>query len=243
MKLLALLSATIALTVYTDAAYAASWRCADDPALPECEEALINDIEDTVDSQWPWLLSLPMSPIPYTCTKRPGSGYQITPDKQEEQIQVVGQISWSVHWQGDLRSFLIGRYTAAADVLATVIVSGRGVEPLNWPSTVANYVFQESSTDVMAPAGSTGVADLGAIQYQTTTGDFWTAELNITMDWLADGYWTCAVGREGYRQIFNGTNVVRAHYPVAWTLAEAPLAEAIREQFRSAVRFVVIGTP
>lgn len=239
--LLATLGLTVAATAATtEFAQAANWRCVDDPALPECEEALINEIEDMVDANWPSVVTVMPHSIPYSCSKPGGPGHQGAPAVTHT---TTGYIPVTYAWAGDLRSFLIGRYTAAADVLAEVSVSGRGITPSVWPSTTINYLFQDSGGEVMAPGGSTGVADIGGFLHFTTTGAFWSGSLHINMSWLSDGKWGCVVGPPGRSVRATGVNVVDLEYPISWTHPQHFLDEAIRNQFRSAVRFLVTGTP
>jgi hypothetical protein len=240
--LLATLGLTIAVTAATtEFAEAANWRCVDDPALPECEEALINEIEDMVDANWPSVVTVMPHSLPYTCS-RGGPIHTGMPDNSANLI-TTGHIPITYTWGGDLRSFLIGRYNVAADVLAHVSVTGRGVTPSEWPGTTINYLFQDSGTEVMAPGGSTGVADIGSFLHFTTTGGFWPAYMEITMNWLSDGNWGCVVGPPGRSVQANGRHEVKLYYPISWTHPQHFLDEAIRNQFRSAVRFLVTGTP
>lgn len=241
--LLATIGFTAAATAATtELAHAANWRCVDDPNLPDCEESLINEIEDMVDSNWPTALPVTLTSLPYSCTKPAGGGQMGSPDKQIN-VVVTGQINLSNTWRGDLRAFLIGRYNVTADVLAEVEVTGRGVTRAVWPSTAINYLFQDSGSEVMAPGGSTGVADIGGFLHFFTSGAFWSGNIEITMDWLSDGKWGCVVGAPGRTVQKSGTNVVRLSYPISWTYPQHFLDEAIRNQFRSAVRFLVTGTP
>lgn len=242
MKNFSLIAALAGVAASTQLAHAGSWRCVDDPQLPDCEESLLNDIEDAIDFYWPVPLTIEMPPLPYSCSKKPGSGHQSTPEDGEIHTQVLGQISWTAEWTGDLRYFLIGRYTATAEVAATVRVSGGSVATTEWPSNVVSYLFQEGATDVMAPAGSTGVRDLGLVLSQNPSGAFWSAPLQLSLN-LSDGDWTCTIGPAGYQVSATGHNTVRANYPVAWTQSGLVLAQMIRERFRSAVRLVVTGAP
>lgn len=233
IKKIALLTSLISLVATTQISHAGSWRCVDDPNLPDCEEFLINEIEDTIDASWPSLLSVPLSPLPYSCWKPAGGGEE------------WGDLPITSKWTGDLRSFLIGRYNAAADVYGQVKLVGSGVLPNQWPNTGINYLFQEAGADVQAPGGSTGVRDLGAVMHQSTTGAFWTGNVDIMLHWLPEGSWTCVVGPPGYQvtKSKSGGAELTVRYPIAWLSPEYSLAEAVREQFRRAVRQVVTGTP
>lgn len=221
---------------------AGTWRCDDDPGEPECEEALLNDIEDIIVEDWP-TLELAMPSIPYWCTKEPGSGREMHGEEGEITPQFTNQINWSVKLTGDLRSFLFGRHTAASDYLGPIrLRASTGEFNTSWSSQVINYVFLEGTTEVMAQGGSTGVYDLGAIDYSTASGALWTADLPITLE-LADGDWTCTIGPPGNRITRTGRNIVHADYPVQWTPVKSVIAEAVRGQFRRAVRIAVTGAP
>jgi len=217
------------------------WRCDDEPGLPECEEALLNDIEDIIIFDWPVVLDLALPPLPYTCNKKPGTGHQIVEGDQGPTPQFTSQMPLTLKWTGDLRSFLIGRHTAAADLIGSVDITGWATLGARWTNQTINYLFNEGTTDVQAHGGSTGVRDLGAVSHApTTAGDFWGAMLPLEpMD--GDGDWTCIVGPSGRQVTAQGKNIVQLDYPVAWLPIQDVLAEGAREQFRRAVRIAVNG--
>jgi hypothetical protein len=211
-----------------------------DPNLPECEEALINDIEDLTIANWGFL-SLQMPALPYTCTKKAGGGRPIVGDGGHT-TNFTSSINWAIHLSSTLRSFLIGRHTASADVLGSFTPAGFNIVSTTWTGTSINYLFNEGSTEVMASTGSTGVADLGAVAFSTPFGPFWNATMRIQLD-LADGDWDCLIGPPGATIRRTGRNTVVGDYPISWTPVNAVLAEAIRNQFRTAVRIAVTGSP
>ena len=227
-------------------AQAPAWRCMDEPGQPECQEGLLNDIEDIIVRDWPRPLVLPMPSIPYTCVKDPGSGHQAVPDPVEANFS--SSLSWSIVWTGNLRSFLIGRHTAYADLAGTVEVSGGlRITATSWSDTTVNYLFEEGTTEVLAPSGPTGVIDLGPapVSFSTPTGVFWSANLHIVLMDLSDGIWTCGVGPAGRTVRKTGTRNagVKLDYPIAWTAVQDVLAEGIRNQFRRSVQIAVTETP
>jgi hypothetical protein len=241
MREIAFATTALLATTMSPLAHAGSWRCVDDPELPDCEEDLINDIEDEVIASWPMSFTVAVANLPYSCSKPPG--HQRAPGIAEQQIQVTGSIPIYSTWIAALRAFLIGRYEVVNNLFGEVHLSGRGVTPAVWPGTGVDYIFVEAATDVMAPGGSTGVRDLGGVRHGTISGAYWGGALQVTMDWLVDGNWTCVVGPPGYRVTATGKNVVRFSYPIAWTHTDFFMAEAVRERFRRAVRLVVTGTP
>jgi hypothetical protein len=235
----ALFAATLLFGSRTSHAQSSAWRCVDDPNLPECEDALINDIEAIIDRDWP-NLTLSMPALPYTCTKKPGSGHQIKSD--EHTTNFSSQINWSIGLSFDLRWFLVGQHSANADLLGSVTPSGTFVTPTSWPNTSINYLFAESSTEVMAAGGSTGVSDLGIVTFLTPSGDFWNGTVPLAIH-LVDGDWDCIVGPAGATVRNTGQNGVTINYPIAWTPVQSVIAEGIRDQFRRAVRIAVTGAP
>jgi hypothetical protein len=235
----ALFVMTLLLGSGTSHAQNSAWRCVDVPGLPECEDALINDIEVIIDRDWT-TLNLAMPALPYTCTKRPGTGHQLRDD--EHTTNFTNQIDWSIKVSTDLRWFLVGQHSANADLLGAVTPSGSFMIPATWGSTGINYLFAESSSQVMAAGGSTGVSDLGFITFLTPTGDFWNGTLHLAIG-LADGNWDCIVGPQGQTIRNSGLNGVDIDYPIAWTSAQSVIAEGVREQFRRAVRIAVTGAP
>lgn len=231
-KKIALLTALISTVAATHVSHASSWRCVDDPSLPDCEEALINDIEDTIQQSWPSQLTVPVRTLPYSCTRPSGGGQN-------------GEIAITSQWSGAPRTFLLGRRNAVADITAQVQLVGTGVLANQWPATSINYFFEPAATDVPSPGGSTGVRDLGAVTHQYKDGAFWVGNVGLMLHWLPVGSWTCVVGPPGAQvtKTHSGAGKVTIQYPIAWTLSDSFFAEAVREQFRRAVRQVVTGTP
>lgn len=233
------LAGLLSILTLASPARAGAWRCVDEPGGQDCQEALINDIEDATVAGWPDTVVLAMPEIPYSCgkpvTTHPVPGLAATQT-------VTGTVAWSIVWQGDLRSFLIGRHTAAADLAGTIIPSSGGPSEPSFPDTAINFLFGESAAEVGSPSGPTGVGDLGAVQVASPTGAFWAGTIRFNLD-VYDGDWSCAFGYAGKRINVRGKNVVFADYPVALTPVRDVLAEAVRDQFRRAVRLVVTGAP
>jgi hypothetical protein len=239
---------TTAVLLGSSSAHAQSpaWRCTPDPSnpnLPECQDALINDIELIIDRDWPFTLNLAMPALPYTCNRKVGGGGgQLVEAGSEATANFTNQINWSISLASDMRWFLIGQHTANTDVLGTVTPFGFSVTQTPWSGTGINYLFGEAPGMVMAGGQSTGVTDLGPVLFQTPSGALWSGNLRLVLN-LADGKWDCIVGPSGLTVRKTGTNVVVVDYPLAWTPIAAVIAEGIREQFRRAVRIAVTGSP
>src|SRR5262249_36681292 len=116
---------------------------------------------------------------------------------------VSGTVPWSITLSGNLRSFLIGSFTAAADVLGTVQVSP---DRSTWPSTEIHYGVNDACdafgncTEVpQFPSGSTGVVDLGPVNFATPGGPFWGGSLTFQFDVNTGGdiITSCRVGYGG----------------------------------------------
>ena len=215
----------------------AQWRCSSPPGdVFACEESLVNDLEDAVTARWPAVLTVPMQAIPYTCTDAGGG--------PNGPVRATGSVPWSLALHGGVRSFLLGRVTAAADLGGELRVSGTGMTTTTWPDTAINYVFGSGSSEVMAPEGSTGIRELGAIAFTTPSGSFWTGTLPLYIR-APGGRLDCTFREvDGSRSITTtGNTVFRVEFPVGWTAARVDLGEAIRAQFRAAVRQVVVGAP
>jgi hypothetical protein len=221
-----------------------AWRCLDELGQSECQEALINDIEDLTVREWPHALVLTMPPLPYTCVQtRPGPDHW---PGTRPPPPVIDELPWSISWTGDLRRFLIGRVDAAARLAGTVEVSTWPITAMSWPDTTITYVFEEGATEVQAPSGPTGVRDLGSVRNDDSTwsGELWTSHLHIVLSPPEDGTWVCRVGPEGLQVREEArNNAVKLDYPLAWTAVQDVLAEGVRAQFRRSVRIAVTGTP
>lgn len=215
----------------------AQWRCSSPPGdLSVCQESLVNDIEDAVTARWPAALTVAMRPISYVCTDA-GTG-------PNGHVRATGAVAWSVELQGGLRSFLLGRFTAAADIGGALRASGTDMATTTWPDTASNYVFAGGTSEVIAPEGSTGVRELGAVAFTTPAGAFWTGTLPLYIRVPGDRLDCTFREINGARSITKtGTSVFRVDFPVAWTAVREDIGEAIRAQFRHAVRQVVIGVP
>jgi hypothetical protein len=235
--------AASALAFTTTKAHAEAWRCVDGPDLPECQDALINDIEAIVDGDWPDVLTLPMPSLPYTCNKKPGGGHRFAATAATPAFS--HQLNWSIRVEvaSNRRSFLIGQHEAAASLSGTVTPIAWWNPRTTWTGTGISYAFRESSNEVLAPSGPTGVTDLGTFRTTVVSGDFWSGDLRIRLDNLADGAWDCVVGPSGKQVRKSGNTIVTLDYPMSWTPMQAVIAEGIREQFRRAVRIAVTGEP
>jgi hypothetical protein len=219
-------------------ASAQGWRCDDPPGEAECQEALINDIEDIVDSDWDTGV-IPMPPIPYTCTRAPGPR-PIVEDEEASEASFSSQLNWSLTLNMDLLSFLIGRDSAHADLRGSIRARSSSQLDKTWTNQTINFAFDEGTDEVMAPEGSTGVYDLGSFR-PTVVGAFWNGTLPIDLS-LSDGDWTCVFGPPGSWITVHGRNGVHVDYPVPRTTVQNLIAEeVVREQFRRAVILAVTG--
>ena len=221
------------LNIKASQAQTPGWRCVDVPNLPECEDALINEIEDLTigNVSSPLLVSMP--DLPYSC-RRIGSSDQVP--------SLTGGLPWSVGVTLDgLPSFLIGRQTASGDLAGTFQTSGPNISAATYPNQTIHYLYRVSSVEVMASGGSTGVTDLGAAT-SIAEGSFWGSSLHAHID-LPRGAFSCTVGYPDQTIRVRGTGAVDFDYPVASTPVRSVIAEAIRTVFRTAVRIAVTGSP
>lgn len=237
-----------------------AWRCDGE----DCQDALISDIETLSMTGWPASQTIAMLALPYTCTavtdvcphcaigEPPGSGD--TAEQAETAVHplgsftIHGNLPWSVVLSGSLRSLLIGRFTASADVFGTIQAS-----PDNsvWPSTDASYVFQDACDAngqnctfvTTTSGGSTGVVDLGPLSFAPNiSGSFWNSSLTFRFTVNSpDIVKSCTVG--SLPATSNGSNTFTVSYPVALTSAANVIAEVVRNQFRQAARIAVTGSP
>jgi hypothetical protein len=228
-------------------AQGAAWRCVDIPGQSLCEDALINDIEDLTIAQWT-SVTLPMPNIPYSCSHVGPPGHQvIAPSATGQPSGTTQAFNGGVAWTltllpSNLRSFLVGRHNASADLLATIVTSGQAVRFASYSDQTINYNFSESGSDVMASGGSTGVADLGPVAFSSPGGEFWNGSVHAHVE-LLDGRFNCTVGYPGATMNVSGIGAIDFDYPIAWTSAQATIAESIRNVFRRAVRLEITGMP
>lgn len=213
-----------------------AWRCGGDG----CQEHLINDIEDKMQSTWPSSLNLTPPGMPYTCTTYQATARQTT----------SGQVPWTVTVASQLPSFLLGRTTASADVVGTLQVSSDGS---TWPGTSIHDLFQGTCTvadgviqctDVLVTEGDTGVSDLGALELSIPGGSFWTSSVNFRIAVNDARIAWCDVGYPGHVMRVTPPSPARSlelSYPITWTPVQALLEAAVRDQFRQAVAAVVLG--
>ena len=209
-----------------------AWRCVDNPGESLCQESLINDIEDLTISNVPAPLLVSMPDLPYSC-RRLGSSDPAT--------ALSGGLTWSVGLAfGGLKSFLVGRHTASADLAGTIQTSGPNISAATHPSQAIHVLYEASSVDVTAGGGSTGVADLGTAT-SVAEGSFWGSSLHARID-LPRGTFTCTVGYPEQTIRVRGTGAVDFDYPIASTPVRSSIADAVRTAFRTAVR-IAIGLP
>jgi hypothetical protein len=224
-----------------------AWRCTGE----DCPEVIVNDIEDVTVRDWPATQTISVPGLPYSCqtisdrcphcATKPGLGGATSG-------VVNGSVPWSIVVSGSLPSFLIGRFTAAANVAGTIQVSADGS---TWPGSAISYVYNDACnpttgqcTEVQAPGGSTGVVDLGALSFTNPSPGLWNHSLtfHFTVP-TADIVTSCRVGYVNTFTVNPGGSNVTVSYPAAWTPVQEALAEAIRNQFRRAARLVVTGSP
>jgi hypothetical protein len=223
-----------------------AWRCMDEPGQGECQEALINDIEDIMKQEWPTDIYIAISPIPYRCS---WWGYR------EGRF-----MRWFIRWTGKLRSFLIDRDTVYADLAGEArpynpqphgpayLFVRRG-DVSSWPNTTVDYNFEPGAAEVQAPGGPTGVRDLGRVRSSMSDGEFWSSHLHIRFDTeRASGNhdWHCLFGPPGTTVAATESETpwrIELDYPIAWTLVQDALVERVRAQFRCSVQRAVTGVP
>src|SRR5262249_20569758 len=153
--------------------------------------------------------TLAMPDLPYTCQiKRdscPRCATKGLPGDGDSSVisttsSVSGSVPWSIDLSGvpNLRSFLIGSFSAAADVFGTIHATP---DDSMWPSTEVNYVFHDACdafgcTEVPAfPSGTTGIVDLGPVDIATKAGSFWSSSLTFRFTVpTADIITSCSIG-------------------------------------------------
>jgi len=219
--------------------HAQGWRCMDDPNQPACEEALINSIEDTTVRNTPNPLTIAMPDLVFTCQEIEKCPRCFAPSASFAPYR--NNVHWSITWWGGIRSFLLGRDTANADLAGTLQANNTGAGVPSWDAAI-NYTFGVGTSEVSSPVGPTGVADLGAVNFSTASGTLWNATMpvmvvdgNATSCWIGVG-----VGGTKGRAVSGG---FMFDYPISSVPVAAVLAEAIRNQFRTAVRLEVTGAP
>jgi hypothetical protein len=225
--------------------HAQAWRCSGDM----CEDFIINDIEDYALSNWSVTQTLAMPGLPYNCETKldvcPHCATKGALDTTDALFvatrHVTGTVPWSITLTAGLRSFLIGSFSASADVLGAVRVSADGS---SWPGTEINYVFHDTcdannhcAEVPQLPSGTTGVADLGPVSFATLAGSVWGASLIFEFDVnTSDIIINCSVGYEGKVNVDPGDRHVVVSYPAGWTPLQGVVAEAIRNLFRAGAR-------
>ena len=200
-------------------------------------------------AQWT-SVTLTMPNIPYSCGHVGPPGHQIIGPSATERSSgsttqaFTGGVAWNVVLlPSNLRSFLIGRHNASADLLTTILTMGQNIRSASYSDQTINYNFNESSSDVMASGGGlTGVADLGLVAFSTPGGEFWNGSVHAHVE-LLDGRFNCTVGYPGATMNVSGIGAIDFDYPIAWTPVQAVIAESIRNVFRRAVRIEVTGVP
>ena len=218
-----------------------AWRCTG----ADCPDALVSDIEDLTVANWPASLTFAMPPIQITCADFVDPCKHCAVDPNTAGPIKTHTVNWSLGVMNPPRSFLIGRYTADVDFLATFqtvgapIVEGMAVVNQVWSNTAIDYSFASSTAEVPAPGGgSTGVDDLGTGNFINPSGTFWTDSVAIQVD--MGRYQWCTHGSETHTI---AEPVAVFHVPFSRYAISDLLAEAIRNQFRSAVRRAVLGVP
>jgi hypothetical protein len=237
-----LFAALVALPVLllSKPSHAQGWRCMDDPNQPACEEALINSIEDTTVRNTPNPLTIAMPDLIFTCQEIERCPHCFAPTSSF--APYPNNIHWSITWWGGIRSFLLGRDTANADLAGTLQANNTGTSSVPSFDAAINYTFGVGASEVGSPSGPTGVADLGGVNFSTASGSLWGATMPVFVrDGNATSCWmgVAANGTKG-RAVAGG---FMFDYPISAVPVSAVLAEAIRNQFRTAVRIEVTGAP
>jgi hypothetical protein len=101
------------------------------------------------------------------------------------------------------------------------------------------YVYNESSQNVTVPGGDSGVSDLGFLSSVLTGGSLWSGTVNFSIP-TGSGVKTCQVGTGVTWFQVTGAGF---RIPVSLSVSQLPIvnpvAEALRDQFRAAVRQAV----
>ena len=229
--------ATITFSVHSASADTPEWRC--DGSRCSATESLINDIETLTIATWNALTTINMPPIPWTCVREPDH----CPRCLVSSV-TMPPIQWRVLLSGKLRSMLIGRQTANADAfgLFQARVSGAlGEVSQSWDNNSLAFSFSASNNQVLLPNGqSTGVPDLGNVNFITTSGTLLQDSIPIDIGDL-NGFAWCFIGYTNQTtiQAFSTGKMLRVNYPISWTDLSGQFANAIREVFRSATRQAV----
>lgn len=219
----------------------AGWRCTETPGFPECEDQILNDIEDTTVADWPSPASYSMPSIPWRCQEVEHCPHCLTSDPPAvSNISKSGNISWTVTWLGSMNSFLLGQTTASASLSGSVSVHTSASEVADpvW-SAGLGFSFAPAAWEVTSPSGATGVTDLGSVT-AFPSGPFWTATIPLALT-APSGATSCTIG--GRAALRGAGNIYRVDYPVNSLAVTNAIAEGVRNQFRTAVRIVVTGAP
>lgn len=236
--IVAILALTIAFAHSRTANAENAWRC----TIGDCDDVLVNDIEDRIKQDWPASLSLQMPPVHATCADR----IEACPHCLAGATHTFS-IGWSLTLTGTLRSFLFGRYTADTNVFAqfktapTRPNAGIQVVEESWNDTAIAHSFDAASAQIPAvgDVGSTeGVQDLGGVRFTTPSGTFWSSSLHVAVE--MDSYQWCKIGSETFDPGRGGGTHI---FSIPWTSLPVAdiLAESLRNQFRRAVRLTVAG--
>jgi hypothetical protein len=248
MKHTIMLSAvvTLFLAIHAQTSHAQpAWRCDGD----DCQDDLLNDIEDLVNANWtPYSITMP--PIPISCVTRPDRCPRCVVKEPALGAANTEPVSsaisrWTYPWTfvfwRTWQSFLFGRYSAAMTVSGSAETFGPNVDYASWPSTAIHFSFvppPPPPRQVTTPAGeNTGVTDLDAMSATIMSGGLWTGNLGLPLNMTE--WASCDVGYPGATIRIDGAvtgrRVITVNYPVGWTPLVGLLAEAVRNQFRSAV--------
>jgi hypothetical protein len=203
-------------------AQSAAWRC--DGA--DCTDALINDIEDFTVQNWPSSVTLQMPPIGYMCT--------LASEPDWDNPTSEGELGWTLTVNTSLRSFLIGRHDASADLIGTFRTGGSVQMASELGGEIA-YVFDESTQDVIVFGGDSGVSDLGLLSSVVTGGSLWGGTVSFSIP-TGSGIKICQVSTGVTQFQVTGAG---SRIPVSLSVSQLPIvnpvADELRDQFRAAV--------
>lgn len=111
-----------------------------------------------------------------------------------------------------------------------------------WSDTAVSYLFDGGTQEVMSPSGPTGVLNLGAVSFTTSSGGFWNDTIALSVR-VGQGFYTCSLGGSGGVVTRTGRGTIRFDLPIAWSGARSRIADFVRERFERAVRIAVTGVP
>jgi hypothetical protein len=218
-------------------AKAAGWRC--DGA--DCQESLINDIEDRILAIYPQFLDIPMPRLGYSCSPAGTSSFVSGPGSSfvggGPKPPTTGTIEWSARLNGVLNWFVLDRHSAAVGI-SGVLTAGSGVT--GGGDVGLAYSIAESTSNVVRGGIDTGVSDLGAIQSLVASGAVWNNNLTFEFS-VGVGIQNCLISVGSYTfTVTRGGGRVQVLVPLA--NIQRDVARAVADAFRTYYETAVFWT-